>query len=75
MNTQLRRSNDSQLINFNNRKERLRINDAGYHYHTREGEFRGPFETRASAYFDLNVFIEVTAIEKELQFENYSLVA
>jgi len=75
MNAQPRRANDQLLIHFNDRKDRVTIDHKGYHYQTREGELRGPFKTRASAYYDINLFIEVTTIEKELQSECYSLAA
>ena len=55
--------------------DRVIINDEGYFYRTREQELMGPFSTESEALFDLNVFLRVTEIEKELKEEFYLDVA
>lgn len=40
------------------RKERVVINDDGYHYRTREQKLVGPFETEAATIFALERFVD-----------------
>ena len=54
-----------QYIHFK-RSSRIVHDDDGFHYRTREGELVGPFSTEAKAKYDLNTFLKVVAIEKEL---------
>ncbi len=39
------------------RKDRLVIDDNGYHYKTRENKLVGPFSTELAAIFDLERFV------------------
>lgn len=39
------------------RKERVVIDDSGFHYRTREQKLVGPFDTESAAIFDLNCFV------------------
>jgi len=71
----LPRATDLPDCQVYSRSERLIINDEGYFYLTREGDVMGPFITESQALFDLNVFIQVTAIEKEIQDEFLLAVA
>ncbi len=63
----IQRSTDP--INSDNfhRKERLVICDTGIYYKTREQKLVGPFATESKAKLDLNIFIEVISIEKQLE--------
>jgi len=45
------------------RKERMVIDDDGYHYRTREQKLVGPFETESAAIFNLNRFVHTKITE------------
>jgi hypothetical protein len=46
------------------RTDRVYSNTQGFHYLTREGYIRGPFNSKDEVSSDLDVFITVTEIEK-----------
>ena len=48
------------------RKERIVIDDHGYHYKTREDGLVVPSPTESTAKFDLNQFIHAKRVEQEL---------
>ena len=58
-----------------NRSERIVIADDGYFYKTREGEVLGPFHTESKALFDLNIFLNILEIEKELKQGKFNIAA
>jgi len=47
------------------RTDRIHYIDKSFFYLTREGEVRGPFMNAVEAKSDLNVFIQVTEIERD----------
>ncbi len=61
----VRNSDSIPAANYQ-RTERFVINDAGFFYRTRENELIGPFVSEAEAQQDLNVYIQVIAIEQDL---------
>lgn len=65
MTYQYRQGEPSYLSRFE-RGERIVIRDEGFYYRTRECEMIGPFESRSEAALDLNTFIQVTEIQKEI---------
>lgn len=65
MTYQHRQGEPSYLSQFE-RGERFVIRDEGFFYRTRECELIGPFQSRSEATLDLNTFIQVTEIEKEI---------
>ena len=69
------REGDGQVSQAFIRGDRLIINDEGYFYRTREEGIVGPYNTESEALFNLNVFIEVTQIEKSIQQDFQALVA
>jgi hypothetical protein len=66
MSAQNRKDDLLPLVCFN-RSNRINNKAGGYYYNTREGEVRGSFATEAKARYDLNQFIELIMLEKELQ--------
>ncbi len=45
------------------RKERMVIDDNGYHYRTREQKLVGPFDSESHTIFDLNRFVKTKKAE------------
>ena len=48
------------------RSDRILLKNGKYYYRTRECEFIGPFANISDARYDLNLFVEVSEIEKEI---------
>lgn len=55
------------------KSQRFIINDRGVFYKTRGGRLNGPFDDEKKARSDLKVFIEVLAIEEQLDSEDLHL--
>lgn len=53
------------------RTNRVVVSDEGYFYRTRECDLIGPFTTEAEALYDLNVFVQVSEIEKNLKLDDF----
>ena len=66
------RATELQQSILHKRSNRFVVNDSGFYYKTREGDLHGPFSTESSALFDLNIFLEVVEIEKQIH-EDYGL--
>ena len=49
--------------------------EGDYYYKTREQEMIGPYPTESIAKFELNIFLHIKAIEKELLDNKYKKVA
>ena len=45
------------------RKERIVIDDKGFHYRTRERKLVGPFDSESATIFDLNRFVKTKKAE------------
>jgi len=68
------RNIDNQFAKHSfNRSERLINQDSVYFYKTRDGDVSAKFGTRAAALYDLNKFIAVITLQKEL-FCNEDLI-
>ncbi|MET1254425.1 DUF6316 family protein [Aliikangiella maris] len=60
------RAEDANITDLFSRSNRFVKQDGELFYRTREGELHGPFSTESSALFDLNIFLEVVEIEKQI---------
>ncbi|WP_444996996.1 DUF6316 family protein [Aliikangiella sp. IMCC44359] len=60
------RTEELQPSTLYKRSDRFVVNDSGFFYKTREGDLHGPFSTESSALFDLNIFLEIIEIEKQI---------
>ena len=65
MNHQRRTGEPSYLEPFV-RTDRILVKEGEYFYRTRECDMIGPFATISEARYDLNMFVEVSEIEKEI---------
>ena len=54
------------LIAVFTRKDRMVFKNGDYYYDTREQGFMGPYPTKPTAEFELNIFLHIKAIEQDL---------
>ena len=57
------------------KSRRMIMSEQGVFYRTRGGRLSGPFNSEIEARNDLNVFIQVVAIEEELDIENLKWIS
>jgi len=65
------RTGEPALGHHFERTSRMVISDEGYFYRTRECDLIGPFTTEAEALYDLNVFVKVSEIERNLHLDDF----
>lgn len=62
----IRRAGEPTYLEPFVRGERLVQKDGSYFYRTRECQYIGPFDSAKDAEFDLNLFVEVNVIDRDI---------